>query len=112
MSNPNGRKGSDNEFHIGAWWEEQGYTVRYPRRRGANDPGDIHLVDVHGEFFLIEAKDWVTFDLPKWLRELRDELETTGIPTGAVMFKPRGTRDVGRYYALMDGELLERTISQ
>ena len=46
-----------------------------------------------------------------WIRELESEVEAVGDEAGAVIFKRRGTTDVGEYVALMPVKYLNLLLS-
>jgi hypothetical protein len=108
VSSPSKRKGTQNETHNVVWWRGKGHKAERKAPAGANDQGDIHVDD----WFLIEAKDTSRLDLAAGVSELLAELEHSGLEHGAVVFKRKGTLDVGRYYAVMPVELLQRLITR
>ena len=70
---------------------------------GAYDRGDVHVHDADGRLHVIEAKNTPTrLDLPGALAELAVEKVNAGADRGVVVFKRKGTTDVGRYYAVQE----------
>ena len=103
MSNPSKQKGTAHETAIVRHVNDKGLPAARVTLHGANDHGDIHIRDGQGDLHVIEAKCTPNrLDLPGALTELAKEKENAGAMFGAVVFKRKGTTDVGRYYAVME----------
>jgi len=73
MTNANKRKGSQFEVDLRNGLREAGLDVERLVLNGAKDEGD--LVVKTGITTIIEAKNEARLDLPRYLRELADEVE-------------------------------------
>ena len=59
-------------------------------KAGAKDKGDIANVRMGDHKIVIECKDVVRMDLPKWTREAQVEAENVGALVGVVVHKRHG----------------------
>ena len=101
--------GTAHETDIVNWLRANGW--RHATRRplsGGKDTGDVRLSETVP--FTIEAKTAKkTTDrmaVGTWLRELSEEILNSESLSGAVVYKQRGTTDVGKYVVLMRMENL------
>ena len=104
MSNPNKSLGTGHETAVKKWLQANGWPFAARRTQaGANDEGDLQLSEAIP--FTIEAKtSRSTTDkaaLGQYMKELQAEVANKGDEGGAVIFKKRGTTDVGEFYVLM-----------
>ena len=116
MANPTKQLGTQHESHVVSWLKEHGWPWAHRRtQKGSADEGDVCLSERIP--FTIEGKTArKTTDrmaVGTWLRELEAEVEAVGDEAGAIIYKRRGTTDVGEYVVLMPVKylnlLLERT---
>lgn len=96
--------GTQHETDIKSWLNANGWP--YADRRalsGAADKGDLRLSERIP--FVIEAKSAKSTtdraSLGTFVSELEAEVENAQAESGAVIFKKRGTTDVGKYYAIL-----------
>ncbi len=109
MANRPKSMGTAHETDIVNWLRANGW--RHATRRplsGGKDTGDVRLSETVP--FTIEAKTAKkTTDrmaVGTWLRELSEEIVNSDSLSGAVVYKQRGTTDVGKYVVLMRVEHL------
>lgn len=111
--------GTSHETAIQRWLRSNGWP--YAERRalkGAHDEGDLRLSERIP--FVIEAKSAKSTtdraSLGTFVKELKVEVENASADAGAVVFKKRGTTDVGEYYAILPvymlNELLKKAYSE
>lgn len=119
MANPTKSLGTGHETAIVRWLKEHGWPWAHRRtQKGSADEGDVCLSERIP--FTIEAKTArKTTDrmaVGTWVRELEAEVTAVGDVAGAVIFKRRGTTDVGEYIAIMPvkylNHLLEATFGE
>jgi hypothetical protein len=99
MVNKAKKAGTEHESRSVIWFKTHGWL--YARRivmKGQRDEGDIDLGN--GIPVVLEAKAEKTVNLAGYIKELDAEIVNAGAETGFVIIKRRGTRDVGKYYAL------------
>jgi len=97
------RKGTDLEVQVEEAAKDYGYLAMRIAHAGRYDKGDVHIYDGSGSLHVIECKNTPNnLDIPGALRELAAEKEHAGAMFGAVVFKRKGTTDVGRYYTVME----------
>lgn len=104
MANRTKKIGTQHETDIVGWLKAHGWKWAHRRtQKGSADEGDVCLSERIP--FTIEAKTarktTERAAIGTWLRELEAEVEAVGDQAGAVVFKRRGTTDVGEYIALM-----------
>jgi hypothetical protein len=104
VSNPTKQLGTQHETDIVNWLKVHGWPwARRRTQKGSKDEGDLCLSERIP--FTIEAKTarktTERAALGTWLRELEAEVTNVGDIAGAVVFKRRGTTDVGEYIAVM-----------
>lgn len=104
MANRMKALGTSHESAIVAWLKEHGWPWASRKTlAGAADEGDIQLSERIP--FVVEAKTAKsTTDraaIGTWIKELEAEIHNSGSESGAVVFKKRGTTDVGEYVAIM-----------
>lgn len=104
MGNRMKAMGTTHESAIVTWLREHGWP--WASRKvlaGSEDEGDIELSERIP--FVIEAKTAKsTTDraaIGTWLKELEAEVFYSESEAGAIVFKKRGTTDVGEYVAIM-----------
>jgi hypothetical protein len=115
VSNPTKKIGTQHESDIVTWFKAHGWP--WARRRvskGSSDEGDLCLSERIP--FTIEAKTArKTTDrmaVGTWLRELEAEVSNAGDEAGAVIYKRRGTSDVGEYVVLMPVKYLNLLLAR
>jgi hypothetical protein len=115
VSNPTKKIGTQHESDIVTWLKAHGW--RWARRRvskGSSDEGDLCLSERIP--FTIEAKTArKTTDrmaVGTWLRELETEVSNAGDEAGAIIYKRRGTSDVGEYVVLMPVKYLNLLLTR
>lgn len=99
MVNKAKKTGTEHESRTVIWFKAHGWL--YARRivmKGQRDEGDIDLGN--GIPVVLEAKNEKTVSLAGYIKELDAEIVNANAETGFVIIKRRGTRDVGKYYAL------------
>lgn len=104
MSNRTKKIGTQHETDIVGWLRAHGWKWAHRRtQKGSADEGDLCLSERIP--FTIEAKTsrktTERAAIGTWVRELEAEVEAVGDLAGAVVFKRRGTTDVGEYIAIM-----------
>lgn len=107
--------GTQNETAIKEWLRANGWP--YADRKvlaGANDEGDIRLSERIP--FVIEAKTAKSTtdraSLGTFVRELEVEVANADAECGAVIFKKKGTTNVGDYYAIMPVHMLNELLKR
>ena len=115
MSNPTKNLGTKHESDIVNWFKAHGWRWAHRRTlKGSSDEGDVCLSERIP--FTIEAKTAKkTTDraaLGSFVSELKAEVEAVGDEAGAVVFKKRGTTDVGEYYAIMPVSYLNTLLTR
>lgn len=119
MANPSKKIGTQHETNIVGWFMAHGWPWAHRRtQKGNADEGDVCLSERIP--FTIEAKTArKTTDrmaVGTWIRELEAEVNAVGDEAGAVIYKRRGTTDVGEYVVLMPvkylNHLLEHTYGE
>lgn len=115
MVNPTKKIGTQHETDIVNWLRANGWPHADRRPpKGGKDRGDVQLSERVP--FTIEAKtarkttDRMT--VSTWLRELAAEIENAGDISGAVVYKQRGTVDVGEYVVLMRMKHLQTLLTR
>lgn len=119
MSNRMRSLGTKNETAIKEWLRNNGWP--YADRKvlaGAADEGDLRLSERIP--FVIEAKTAKSTtdraSLGTFVKELEAEVKNAEAECGAVIFKRKGTTDIGNYYAIMPvymlNELLKKAYPQ
>jgi len=96
MVNKSGRLGSSWEIDLMKGLREEGFDVERLRTTGARDEGDLVIRD--GHTIIVEAKNEKSIDLPRYLRELSEEVvnytNSRGLDPeaveGVVLVKQRG----------------------
>ena len=63
------------------------------------DTGDAYMPG--NELYIVEAKNHVTLDLPKWLREAKREAANAGVPYGVIVHKRVNTTKPEDQWATM-----------
>ena len=102
MTNRPKAKGTALETAIVRHVIEFGLPAQRVTLHGAYDRGDVHIYDGEG-LVVVEAKNTPTrLDLPGALAELAVEKVNAAADRGVVVFKRKGTTDVGRYYAVQE----------
>lgn len=101
--------GTQHETGIVTWLRAHGWPwAKRKTQAGSADEGDIWLSERIA--FVIEAKSAKrTTDrmaVGTFLNELEAEINNAGARSGAVVFKQRGTTDVGKYVVFMRMEHL------
>jgi hypothetical protein len=106
MANPNKRMGDKAERDVAAWKRENGwpYADRALGAGRAADRGDITGIPGVCE----QVKDRGTIRLREWFDEMLDQKANARADTGVLIIKRRGTSDVGRWYAVLEVEDLNR----
>lgn len=104
MANRMKSLGTSHETAIKNWLREHGWPYADRKTQaGANDLGDLRLSERVP--FVVEAKTAKSTtdraSLGTFVKELEAEVENAGAEAGAVIFKKKGTTDVGDYYAIM-----------
>lgn len=96
--------GTGHEVAVRDWLRENGWP--YADRKvlnGANDEGDLRLSERVP--FVLEAKTAKSTtdraSLGSFVKELEAEVKNAKAEAGAVVFKKKGTTDVGQHYALL-----------
>jgi hypothetical protein len=96
--------GTSHEVAVRDWLREHGWP--YADRKvqaGALDEGDLRLSERVP--FVVEAKTAKSTtdraSLGTFVKELEAEVKNAGSESGSVIFKKKGTTDVGQYYAIM-----------
>lgn len=79
-------------------------------KAGAKDKGDIANVRMGDHKIVIECKDVVRTDLPKWTREAQVEAENASALLGVVVHKRRGVADPAQQWATMTLGALARLL--
>lgn len=107
--------GTSHETSIKSWLRSNGWP--YADRKvlsGANDEGDLRLSERIP--FVIEAKTAKSTtdraSLGTFVKELKVEVENASADGGAVVFKKKGTTDVGEYYAIMPVYMLNALLKK
>jgi hypothetical protein len=113
MANPTKQLGTKHESDTVAWLKEHGWPYAHRRTmKGSADEGDICLSERIP--FTIEGKTAkATTDrasIGTFIKELVAEVENVGDDAGAVIYKKRGTTDVGEYYAMMPVKYLNHLL--
>jgi hypothetical protein len=105
--------GTSHETSIKNWLREHGWP--YADRKtlaGAADEGDLRLSERIP--FVIEAKTAKSTtdraSLGTFVKELEAEVVNANAEGGAVIFKKKGTTDVGQYYAIMPVHMLNELL--
>lgn len=101
--------GTSHETAIKNWLREHGWPYADRKTQaGSNDLGDLRLSERVP--FVIEAKTAKSTtdraSLGTFISELEAEVKNANAEAGAVIFKKRGTTDVGDYYAIMPVHML------
>lgn len=104
MANRAKSMGTQHESNVVTWLKDHGWPwASRKTQAGANDEGDVRLSERIP--FVIEAKTArSTTDrasLGTFVKELEAEVHNADCDAGAVIFKKKGTTDVGEYYAIM-----------
>lgn len=104
MTNRPKNMGTAHETAVVSWLKDHGWPwARRRTQKGGKDEGDVCLSERIP--FTIEAKTsrrtTERVAIGTWMKELEDEVKNSGDVAGAVIFKRRGTTDVGEYHALM-----------
>lgn len=107
--------GTSHETAIKDWLRKNGWP--YAERKvlsGSADEGDLRLSERVP--FVIEAKTAKSTtdraSLGTFVNELEAEVKNAGVELGAVVFKRRGTTDVGKYYAIMPMHMLNELLKK
>lgn len=111
MTNPAGKKGTAGEtarvrYFISRGWR---YATRIPKR-GDRDKGDIILDQTVP--VMIESKETRAFTPALFIDEMNEEIVNANAEFGFVIWKRRGTTDVGQYYALTTVEQMMELIER
>ena len=106
MANPNKRMGDQSERDVAYWYNANGwpYAVRSKNAGQPQDRGD--MFGIMG--FCIQIKNRGTIRLREWFDELLDQKQHARADTGVLIIKRRGVSDVGRWYAVLEVEDLNR----
>ena len=104
MANRMKSLGTSHESAIRTWLREHGWPYADRRaQNGAADLGDIRLSERIP--FVVEAKTAKSTtdraSLGTFVKELEAEINNAQAESGAVVFKKKGTTDVGEYYAIL-----------
>lgn len=107
--------GTEHETKIKLWLREHGWPYADRKTQaGANDEGDLRLSERIP--FVVEAKTArSTTDrasLGTFVKELEAEVINSKSEAGAVIFKKKGTTDVGEYYAIMPVKYLNTLLEK
>lgn len=103
MTNKPKAKGTALESAVVLHAISRGIEARRVTLHGRYDQGDVHVIADDGSLVVIECKNTPNrLDLSGALAELAAEKENAGAMLGAVVFKRKGTTDVGRYYAVLE----------
>lgn len=104
------RKGSQFERDVVKWLRSMGYPCA-ERAYGAGRHDDVGDIDgING--VVIECKNEKAIRIPKYLRELEDEMTHADAETGVVLIKKRGTSNISEAYAVMPAELWVNLLRQ
>lgn len=110
MANPSKAKGDRAERQVASWFQEHGEPDA-DRSLGAGRPADRG--DLTGiRRFCIQVKDHAQFRINTWMPEMLDQKRRAGADFGVLLLKKRGTSDVGRWYAVLELEDLNRLRSE
>ena len=100
--------GTAHETDVVNWLKLNGWPYASRRALSGKDKGDVRLSE--SVPFTIEAKTAKKttdrMNVGGWLRELSEEIINSESLSGAVVYKQRGTTDVGKYVVLMRMEHL------
>lgn len=115
MSNRMKSLGTSHETSIKNWLREHGWPYADRKTQaGSNDLGDLRLSERVP--FVIEAKTAKSTtdraSLGTFVSELEAEVKNADAEGGAVIFKKRGTTDVGDYYAIMPVHMLNALLKK
>ena len=107
--------GTGHETAIKMWLREHGWPFADRKvLAGANDEGDLRLSERIP--FVIEAKTAKSTtdraSLGTFVKELEAEVKNANAEAGAVVFKKKGTTDVGEYYAIMPVHMLNALLKK
>ena len=103
MVNRSKKKGTAQETAIVNWLNDIGIRARRVTLSGANDKGDIELLDFP---VIIEAKNEKRMTLSEYVDEANREGDNAGNKIGIVWHKRRGKASPGQHYVTMDGNQL------
>ena len=104
MANRMKAMGTSHESSIRTWLREHGWPYADRRaQNGSADLGDLRLSERIP--FVVEAKTAKSTtdraSLGTFVKELTTEVDNAGAESGAVVFKKKGTTDVGEFYAIL-----------
>jgi len=104
MANRMKSLGTAHETAIKEWFQKNGWPYSDRKTQaGSNDKGDLRLSERVP--FVVEAKTAKSTtdraSLGTFVKELEAEVQNANAESGAVIFKKKGTTDVGEYYAIM-----------
>lgn len=104
MANRMKSMGTTHETAIVTWLRDHGWPWADKKRQaGAQDRGDVQVSERIP--FVIEAKTAKSTtdraSLGTFVKELVVEVDNAGAESGAVVFKKKGTTDVGEFYAIL-----------
>jgi Holliday junction resolvase len=106
MANPNKQKGDKAERDVAYWFNDHGWQYA-ERARNAGQPKDRgDIVGIPG--FCIQVKDRGTIRLREWVDGTLEQKENARADTGLLIAKRRGVSDVGRWYAVLEVEDVNR----
>lgn len=108
MSNPSKAKGTSLETALVNWLHSRGHLARRVALAGNMDQGDVR---VENWPIVLECKNVKAITLSTFVDEANREAANAALPYGVAIVKRRGTTDVGRYYAVMDVDTLERMLT-
>lgn len=107
--------GTGHEVAVRDWFREHGWP--YADRKvqaGALDEGDLRISERIP--FVVEAKTAKSTtdraSLGTFVKELEAEVKNSKSECGAVIFKKRGTTDVGSYYSIMPVWMLNHLLKK
>ena len=106
VASPNKRKGDRAELDSSAWFQVNGWP-NADRSLGAGrreDRGDLTGI----RRFCVQVKDHAQFRINTWIPEMLEQKRRSGAEFGVLLLKRRGTSDVGRWYAVLEVEDLNR----
>jgi hypothetical protein len=111
MANPSGQKGTKGEsdrvkYLRGRGWR---YATRIPKA-GARDKGDIILDQAVP--VMVESKETRSFTPAAFIKEMDVQIANAEAEFGFVIWKKRGTTDVGQYYALTTVEQMMNLVER
>lgn len=110
MTNRAKQKGTSHESAIVTWLRAHGWPYASRKTQaGAADEGDVRLSERVP--YVIEAKNTQAASIGPWMKELEAEVRNAKADGGAVIWKKRGTTDVGEYYAIMPVKYLNTLLT-